>query len=628
MKKQIFSIMFMLCMVIAFMPFTVFADEGTGDFTVTGGTLNTDYEYADGVLTIKTGTELTIANADGVAVTDNRIEVENGVAANITLAGVNIDTSRTDDTAAFKIAYGSTANVKIILADGKNNILKSGLNCAGLQKNGGTNTGTLTITVPEGSNGTGKLEATGGSHGAGIGGGDIGSGSNITISGGTVTATGYEGGAGIGGGVDGSGSDIKITGGSVKANGTSVTPTLADKTTNVYPLEIDTTGAASVTIDNKTYPVKHEYYENNTKVTENKIYVYLTGGIHTVTIDGKSTKYKFYTDRFLPVPKADDFIFTVLSHDGTKTASVKVANGISGMGSITVNYYDQNGEKVKEVVKAGTYTVRIDVAKGSAYAEATNITDASWKFTVISGTEIIEDLFAIASAKPKIDGDEVNIGWDAIINILKNANDGDTVTIDMNGTSKFPKEAAEIIKGRDIDVVLEMGNGLTWTINGKNVISPRTVDMRVVKNVKKIPVEVINSITGECYSMQLSLAYDGSFGFTATLTIEFGNQNNDMYANLFYYNPKTKEMEFVDYDKIQKGKAELIFSHASEWAIVIDDEPYCGFEDVISAAGVTEASEKLNDDADTSVPAVSIGFAAIIISAAVLVIGKKKNIRN
>ena len=187
--------------------------ETIGEFTVTGGALNTDYTYIDNVLAVKTATPITISGTTTIA----RIEVESGVSANITLAGVNIDVS-SSGIAAFKIADNSKGNVTITLADGSENTLISGDNCAGLQKNGDTSTGTLTIKG--GTDGTGKLNATGGLNGAGIGGGYRSSGSNITISGGTVTAAGALG-AGIGGGYFGSGSDITISGGTVTAAGSN-----------------------------------------------------------------------------------------------------------------------------------------------------------------------------------------------------------------------------------------------------------------------------------------------------------------------------------------------------------------------------------------------------------------------
>ena len=65
----------------------------------------------------------------------------------------------------------------------------------------------------------GKVTATGGDYGAGIGGGFFGNGNDITITGGKVTATGGDYGAGIGGGNQGNGSNITITDGEVAATG-------------------------------------------------------------------------------------------------------------------------------------------------------------------------------------------------------------------------------------------------------------------------------------------------------------------------------------------------------------------------------------------------------------------------
>lgn len=50
---------------------------------------------------------------------------------------------------ALKITGGSSGNVNITLAAGSNNILQAGANGAGLQKNGASATGTLTIGVPD-----------------------------------------------------------------------------------------------------------------------------------------------------------------------------------------------------------------------------------------------------------------------------------------------------------------------------------------------------------------------------------------------------------------------------------------------------------------------------------------------
>ena len=133
------------------------------------------------------------------------INASENATANVTISNVNIDTS------SAAIATGGKGNVNIEL-DGTNT-LKSGRYHAGLEK---SQDGKLTITD---ENANGKLIATGGDYGAGIGGDDQGNGKNITITGGEITATGGNHGAGIGGGYYGNGNDITITGGKVTATG-------------------------------------------------------------------------------------------------------------------------------------------------------------------------------------------------------------------------------------------------------------------------------------------------------------------------------------------------------------------------------------------------------------------------
>ncbi|MBE5943651.1 MAG: LPXTG cell wall anchor domain-containing protein, partial [Lachnospiraceae bacterium] len=90
--------------------------------------------------------------------------------------------------------------------------------------------------------------------------------------------------------------------------------------------------------------------------------------------------------------------------------------------------------------------------------------------------------------------------------------------------------------------------------------------------LNNIPVDVINNITGEKSTIEVNLAYSGEFGFTAVLTTNLSSANAGYYANLFYYNPTTKELEYVCADVIaDDGTAELTFTHASDYVIVIDD---------------------------------------------------------
>ena len=167
------------------------------------------------------------APAAAAAPARNIITVINNFAntvLNLTLRDVKNDVS---DTGSYwvegkaALSVQGKGNVEIEL-DG-NNELKSGVQRAGLEKNTSTSTGTLTLKDDKEA-GSGSLKATGGKYGAGIGGGNYGSGENITITGGRVNATGGWGSAGIGGGNYGSGNygsgkTITIKGGTVTAKG-------------------------------------------------------------------------------------------------------------------------------------------------------------------------------------------------------------------------------------------------------------------------------------------------------------------------------------------------------------------------------------------------------------------------
>ena len=153
----------------------------------------------------------------------NTITVINNFAdkvLNLTLKDVKIDVSDTgdqydwDQKGKAALSVQGKGNVEIEL-DGDNE-LKSGTQRAGLEK---TSTGTLTLK--DDNKEAGSLTATGGFNSAGIGGGYLGDGRDITITGGTVTATGGRLGAGIGGGREGKGENITITGGTVTATGGS-----------------------------------------------------------------------------------------------------------------------------------------------------------------------------------------------------------------------------------------------------------------------------------------------------------------------------------------------------------------------------------------------------------------------
>ena len=238
------------------------------------------------------------------------------------------------------------------------------------------------------------------------------------------------------------------------------------------------------------------------------------------------------------------------------------------------------------------------------------------------------------SIKTYIKDDSGKEGWDVIKPQLEKAKSGETVTVAMNGTSVVPKTVIDSIKGKDTTLVLDMGNGLSWKINGKEITDAAgDIDFGVTIGAdagKSIPVDVINKVSGERYSMNLSLAYDGEFGFTATLTVNMEPKNSGMYANLFYYNEQTGKLEFISAGQIDSdGNVELAFTHASDYTIVVDANIMSDNSQAAGNADETIPAPKTDDSiskyAWNNTMIIIIGICIILIVLGAVFYVRKKS---
>ncbi len=243
--------------------------------------------------------------------------------------------------------------------------------------------------------------------------------------------------------------------------------------------------------------------------------------------------------------------------------------------------------------------------------------------------------------QPFIKGADGKIGWDVIRAEEEKAKEGSTINVDMNGSTVVPRDIFDRIKGKDITVTFDMGSGILWSVDGKSVTgntspdSAGDIDFSVKTGVDTVPVDIVNNVTGERYSIQISLAFEGEFGFTAVLSIDLGKENAGYTASLYYYNENTGELEFICADEVSAdGTASLAFTHASDYVIAIDGDGEEGDSAVESAqpdekggtAGngtVTDKNPQEGQPWGMWLMAV-IGVAVISVSAGVYFIVRKK----
>ena len=244
-------------------------------------------------------------------------------------------------------------------------------------------------------------------------------------------------------------------------------------------------------------------------------------------------------------------------------------------------------------------------------------------------------------AMPFIRGEDGKEGWEVIKAETAARAEGERVTVDMNGASVVPGDAFDEIRGKNVTIEFDLGGGISWSVNGKSVSDKvGDIDFRVTYGEEAsdaIPVDLINALTGERTSMNVTLAYEGRFGFEAVLRINVGAANQGLVANLFYYNESTRELEFISAGEVDaEGFAYLRFTHASDYTIVLDEASMeeAALTDTTGAAGSdgaesaeTASEDSVKDNSDTESRAAFIwliAFAGIAAAAAIGAVAVKK----
>ena len=173
---------------------------------------------------------------------------------------------------------------------------------------------------------------------------------------------------------------------------------------------------------------------------------------------------------------------------------------------------------------------------------------------------------------------EGSAGWEDIAGEIEDAEEGDEITIDMGDETTVPAEIFESVAGKDVDVTFDLGDDLSWTVNGKDIPDDAALadlDLGVALDTDGIPANVVNAITGEVGTVQITLAHDGEFGFTMTLSAPLGEENAGYWANLYHYDEDAESLNFEAAAKIDEtGNVKIPFTHASQYAIVIDDHSH------------------------------------------------------
>ena len=154
--------------------------------------------------------------------------------------------------------------------------------------------------------------------------------------------------------------------------------------------------------------------------------------------------------------------------------------------------------------------------------------------------------------------------------------DPSVLNMDMSAAGVIYAETLEQIRDQKTKVVLDVGNGVKWAIDGAEIeegpMSNMDLKVAMGEGATRIPAERIEALTGGEEYVELSLAHEGSFGLKAVLTVTLDQAMEGQYANLFYYNEAEEAFEYICAAQISSRKeAAFVLGHASDYIIVISD---------------------------------------------------------
>ena len=211
---------------------------------------------------------------------------------------------------------------------------------------------------------------------------------------------------------------------------------------------------------------------------------------------------------------------------------------------------------------------------------------------------------------------EVTVQEESFANVIEAVNKaktGSKIRVNLLKTTKIPANVFESIKGKDMNVTFKVSDQASWIINGKDITGNVTapIDLGLVVGTSDIPKQKVTALADGNETIQLSLNYDGVFGFEGILRLSIGSEYSGKTANLYYYNETTGKFEYYQAVQVKEdGTVDFKFSHASDYVIVLNDT------DMSQTTGSVIASPKTSDNTPIAAAVILLLFGCALMGTA------------
>ena len=284
------------------------------------------------------------------------------------------------------------------------------------------------------------------------------------------------------------------------------------------------------------------------------------------------------------------------------------------------NSNNNNNDDKKEKTTGTTEEIPVNsdetTPSESTTDEKINNTDEKSDDTVIvapkvdekTKEEILEQILSVTNETVVLETEDMHISKEIIQAILDNGN-----------------------------TLVVKGNNYSWTINASSIDEAKDIDLGVNIGTSNIAEEEITSLVNGNDFLELTLDYDGPFGFEGTLSIEVADKYNNKIATLYYYNNGT--FERMGNSVVTDNTASFEFVHASEYVVVFaaDDNEVLenndntevqvievGKDNNTETVDENQAMIQAKEEAHKKFPIAGVAGAVVILAALVGIIIYKR----
>ncbi len=251
---------------------------------------------------------------------------------------------------------------------------------------------------------------------------------------------------------------------------------------------------------------------------------------------------------------------------------------------------------------------------------------------------ILGKIDSVAQEENEVFFSRSNMDWESILDecqSLIESGTGTHIKIEMSQDGVVPAALFNRIANTDLEVTLEMENGISWKVLGSSITGEiaEDIDMTVTLDAGAIPEELLGAIPDGTDYRTLSLAHDGEFGFEATLYVKLEDVDDAESASLFYYHESEDAMEYMSSSSIDtEGYVAFAFTHASDYVILMGDTALAAWPQA-AEAGSTDVSADASDTGADAMqwPVKNLGIglivAVVVVFAAAVIYQRKRQKR-